>query len=545
MRRNFVAAGRRFFFAALAYWTLVAAVLAQSAVTIALPKAPDLGEVLRRGQQMESEKRWGEALSHYEDALRQFPGEENLKRRFDFARLHYDLARRYHDRSYRDLLQRTTPAEALSLYHEVLLKIQAHYVDAPRWRDTVEAGTAGFEVALGETAFLQANAPAWIGRPLDGFCRELRVVLSGRVIQSRTDARDAVAQAATLAQRRLGLSPVAVVLEYVCAAASSLDAYSAYLTPDQLAEVYSQIRGNFVGLGIELKAVDGSLTIVRVIPHSPAQEAGLREGDRIVSVDGQSTATVTTDGAANLLQGPEGSSVVLGVKAPDGQVRQTLARRRRVEVPSVDEVKMLPGAQGVGYLKLTCFQETTARDLDAALWELYRAGMRSLVIDVRGNPGGLLRSGVEAADLFIEHGVIVSTHGRNAHEDAAYAAHEAGTWRVPLVVLIDHESASAAEIFAGAIREHGRGTVVGKRSYGKGSVQGIFALSQGAAGLRLTTAKFYSPTGRPYSGVGVEPHVVVHQVARPLEPGRPAVSPADDPFLLAAVQVLQQSMASR
>ncbi len=552
MRRNISAAGRVSFGTVLAYLVLCATALAQSTVTItipatadAIPATADVGELLRRGQRMESERRWGEALSHYEDALRQFPGQGNLKQRFDYARLHYDLGRRYHDRSYRDLLGRTTPADALNLYHEVLLKIQAHYVDVPRWKDVVDAGTNGFEVALGETAFLEAHAPGWIGRPLDEFRAELRGVLAPRAIQSRAEARDAVALAASLAQRRLGVAPSAVVFEYVCAAASSLDAYSTYLTPDQLADVYSQIRGNFVGLGIELKAQDGTLAIVRVIPNSPAQQAGLKEGDRIVSVDGQSMASASTDGAANLLQGPEGSLVVLAVAGPDGQVRQVSARRRRVEVPSVDDAKLLPGAQGVAYLKLSCFQETTYRDLDAALWNLHRAGMRSLVLDLRGNPGGLLRSGVEAADLFIERGVIVTTHGRSIQEDSTYTAHEAGTWRMPLAVLIDQDSASAAEIFAGAIREHNRGTVVGKRSYGKGSVQGIFALNTGAAGLRLTTAKFYSPTGRPYSGVGVEPHVVVHQAARPLEPGGTAVATGEDPFILAAIEVLQRPTASR
>ena len=183
---------------------------------------------------------------------------------------------------------------------------------------------------------------------------------------------------------------------------------------------------------------------------------------------------------------------------------------------------------GVGYFKLTCFQKTTARDLDAALWKLHRDGMRSLVIDVRGNPGGLLVSAVEVVDRFVDRGIIVSTRGRIAQEDYTYSAHEQGKWRVPLVVLIDQDSASAAEIFAGAIRDHHRGTIVGVRSFGKGSVQGIFPLDGSNAGMRLTTAKFYSPNGSPFSGVGVEPDVVVllaaqhnHVVARPIN-GHPA-----------------------
>jgi carboxyl-terminal processing protease len=129
--------------------------------------------------------------------------------------------------------------------------------------------------------------------------------------------------------------------------------------------------------------------------------------------------------------------------------------------------------------------------------------------------------------------VIVSTHGRSAQEDFTYSAHVEGTWRVPLVLLIDRDTASAAEIFAGAIREHNRGTVVGVRSYGKGSVQGIFPLTFGGAGVRLTTAKFYSPSGRPYNRIGVEPDVVVHLTARPSD-GSPALPSGDDDAMLAA-----------
>ena len=143
--------------------------------------------------------------------------------------------------------------------------------------------------------------------------------------------------------------------------------------------------------------------------------------------------------------------------------------------------------------------------------------MRSLIMDLRGNPGGLLTSSVEVADKFVEEGVIVSTHGRSSLEDYNYTAHKAGTWDVPLVVLIDGDSASASEIFAGAIRDHHRGTIVGQRSYGKGSVQGIFPLAAAGAGVRLTTAKFYSPSGAAISKVGVSPDIEVHRAAKPVD----------------------------
>ncbi len=504
-----------------------------------------LNDVLRQGHQLELDRRWGEAMAYYEDAIRQHPAESSLHRRFDFTRLHFDLARRYNDRSFRDLLDRLSTDEALGIYTEVLLKVQSHYVEAPNWKNLVERGMNDLDVALGESVFLESCRAPVDSRSLDGLRQELRRTLGPQVIQNRNDAREAAVAAANVVYQWLGLAPVRVVLEFACGAANTLDPYSTYLTPNQLAEVYAQIEGNFVGLGVELKGQADTLVILRVIPRSPAERGGIRAGDRIVAVDGRLTHDLSTDRAANLLQGPAGSLVQLTLLDAEGRTRTVTVRRERVEVPSVDEVQIVDRSQGTGYLKLTCFQKTTAQDLDAALWSLHQAGMRSLIMDLRGNPGGLLVASVEVADRFLDQGIVVSTRGRNLQEDLTYSAHEAGTWRMPLVVLIDKDSASAAEIFAGAIRDHHRGTIVGGRSYGKGSVQGIFPLNGNGAGVRLTTAKFYSPLGRPYNGVGVNPDISVHQVAKPVATGPSLVNPSLDPVLAAGMQAVQQLTAQR
>lgn len=169
--------------------------------------------------------------------------------------------------------------------------------------------------------------------------------------------------------------------------------------------------------------------------------------------------------------------------------------------------------------------------------------MRSLVIDLRGNPGGLLSAAVDVADLFLERGLVVATRGRSPEEDFNYSAGRPGTWKMPLVVVIDGDSASSSEIFAGAIRDHARGTIVGTRSYGKGSIQGIFPLEVAGVGMRLTTAKFYSPNGHPYSRVGVEPDLQVHTAAKPLDPGTEAVdTPRPDAFLQTAIAAARQRL---
>jgi carboxyl-terminal processing protease len=234
------------------------------------------------------------------------------------------------------------------------------------------------------------------------------------------------------------------------------------------------------------------------------------------------------DEAAQLLQGPAGSLVTLAVLRGQSPARAVTVRREHVEVPSVEDVRILDPSAGVAHVKISSFQKTTAADLESALRRLDAAGMRSLVIDLRGNPGGLLSAAVDVADLFLERGLVVATRGRSPEEDFNYTASRSGTWRMPLVVVIDGDSASSSEIFAGAIRDHARGTIVGSRSYGKGSIQGIFPLEVAGVGMRLTTAKFFSPNGHPYSGVGVEPHLVVRSAARPVgDAGQSADQTAD------------------
>jgi carboxyl-terminal processing protease len=549
----------RFRFPLVSWFLLLAAISAASPLSAQNPAkdsvaattstsvdSNNLAEVLDRGRTLESDRRWGEALTLYEDAMRQFPADRNLEQRLRLSRIHYDLGRRYGDRSFRDSIAALSPRAAQELYGEVLLKIQSHYVDAPDWRQLADHGMTGLEVALADPLFVETNLRDVSAARVNRFRRQLRDMLGQDAINSRHALQNLASSAARLAAGQLGLAEAVVVLEFTCGATNSLDSYSTFLTAGQLNEVYSQIEGNFVGLGIELKAADGALQIVKVITGSPAERGGILPGDRITSVDGQSTAELSTDQAANLLQGREGSMVDVTVASAGRSPRQLRIRREHVEVPSVDDVRMIDSTYGIGYLKLTCFQKTTTRDLNDALWKLHGVGMKSLIIDLRGNPGGLLTTAVDVVDKFVDRGVIVSTRGRSRQEDASYSARESGTWRVPLVVLIDGDSASASEIFAGAIRDHRRGTIVGTRSYGKGSVQGIFPLAQANAGLRLTTAKFYSPKGKPFSGVGVVPDVVVpHRVARPnLDADQTAANEADD-ALEAAKGVARQQVARR
>jgi carboxyl-terminal processing protease len=468
---------------------------------------PDVQSLIETGHSLEVSGRWAEALSHYESALREYPDDTNLANHFDLARLHYSLEQRYDDRSFRDSIRSLNSHDAAELYGDMLSKIGAHYYTTPPWQSLFRRGAQSLDIALADQKFLSTNGVQASSSQIDQFRAGLRQLATNSRIASRTDAVNVAGQAAQLGRRQLGLSESATILEFTAAAASALDHYSAFLTADQLRDIYSQIEGNFVGLGVELKADNGALLIVHVIPNSPAQAAGIRDGDRIVAVGGQSTSKMSTDEAAALLTGPEGSVCRVSVISADQPPRELSVRRAHVDVPSLEGTKIVDAEHGVAYIRIPAFQKTTARDLEAALWDLHSKGMRSLVLDLRGNPGGLLTASVEVADKFIADGGIVTTRGRSEQENFNYRAHRAGTWRVPLVVLIDGDSASASEIFAAAIKDSHRGVVIGSRSYGKGSVQGIFPLGYAGAGARITTAKFFSPMGHPIANVGVTPDI--------------------------------------
>ncbi len=531
-----------------------------------LPPESSMETVLSEGARLESLGRWGEAVTHYEEALREHPEHEPLHRREDLAKLHFSLERRYSDRSFVQSLQTLTPQQASGLYLELARKINTHYVTTPPWQHLAARGATAVEVALQDLAFCKANSLSLTADQLSAVRRDLYQLLKSRPIGGPDDLASVATEAARVVESRSGLRPSATLLEFVTAAAGGLDEYSAYLTADQLRDVYSQIEGNFVGLGVELKADRGALLIVHVIPGSPAARAGIKDGDRIVAVDGRSTADLSTDEAAAMLSGEEGSSVRVAAET-GGQRRDLVIRREHVEVPSLEDVRIVDAAfsaekglnlsadqlaAGVAYVRIPAFQKTTSRDLDAALWQLHGKGMRSLVIDLRGNPGGLLTAAVEVADKFLQQGGIVSTRGRSPQEDFNYQAHYGGTWRVPLAVLIDGDSASASEIFAAAIKDNNRGEIVGEKSYGKGSVQGIFPLGYGGAGVRLTTALFFSPNGQKISKNGVTPRIAVggkHTAARPVTGVSELRIVANDPALeagvQAAIEVAKQRVAAR
>lgn len=527
-------------------------------VTLAEPVVAhdDLAVVLEQGTRLERERRWAEALSHYEDALRQHPNRPDLQQRVSVARAHYEVCRRYNDPSFATSVAALSEREALAIYDEVLGKVQANFVHEPQWQRLLSSGQTTMQVAVTEPLFVARYLATTPVERLATMQRDVQELVAARPVADRRQASETVAAVSTALRSRYGVPATAVIMEFVSGAAAALDEYSSFLTGSQMDELFSQIEGNFVGLGVELKTEKTGLVIVSVIPGGPAHAGGIRAGDQIIAVDNKTPADTSPDTLADMLRGEEGSQVSLSVQKSDGSVHRLGLARRRVEIPSVESVKIVDPQYGVGYFKLTSFQKTTSRDVDAALWKLHEQGMRQLIIDLRGNPGGLLKAAVDVADKFVYEGMIVATRGRSPREDFDHRGQVAGTWRMPLVVLIDHDSASASEILAGAIRDHRRGTVVGEKSYGKGSVQGIFPLAVSNVGVRLTTAKWYTPSGQAISGAGIKPDVDVKPASKvvTLRPadgtsrqiaGQAAGAPAVDAILEAGLQIARAQTSSR
>ena len=507
----------------------------------------DRTAAIQRGVSLERSRQWLEAIEHYERESKHYPDSRELEYGLRRAKIHYGIERRYADNSFLRTMLPLNRRESLELLDEVLNKIQAHYVESLSSTSFVAHGTESLYLALADQKFMQRNLPSADPERVQKVRRTLRESYWNKPVANRVAVRDTVNEVCNLTSAELSLPAGAVVMEYVFGGCNALDDYSSYLTPSRLNDLYGNIEGQFVGLGIEMKAETGKgLLLVNVLPDSPAAMGGLMAGEHIVGIDGTDCRNMTTDEAASLLQGVENTRVNLEISGQDDLIRNGAFVRRAVNVKSIPVAKIIDRENGIGYIQMTGFQKSSSAEMDAALAQLRHEGMRALIWDVRGNPGGLLTAAVEVLDRFIPDGVLVSTKGRTSDQNWSYTAHRSGTIDMPLVLLTDGDSASASEIVAGAIRDHHRGTIVGRKTYGKWSVQSIFPV-RGSAGLRLTTAKFYSPNGHTLGKVGVNPDVVVNEPTRHRTFFRAPtdVNMDDDSDLLKGLEVLRGQMARR
>jgi len=489
------------------------------------------------GARLERERKWRDAIDLYKHALENWPEDASLKYGLRRAQFQFGIDRRYSDQSFLTTLRPMSRDAALAAFDEILGHIRAHFVDSIDTTSVVAHGTESLWLALRNERFVEQNLFGAEQGRIDAFRDTLRERYWNKPVSSDVDARRVISEVCDLGRKSLGLEAGAIVQEYVFGACNCLDDYSNVLTPGRLNDLYSNIEGEFVGIGIVMEAELGKgMKLVQVLPDSPAHEKGLRAGDLIVGIDGRDCRFMSTDEAAGLLTGKANSQVRLDVTGPAGR-REASVTRREVQVKSIPVAKIIDSQNGIGYIQMTGFQKSSAVELDEALNKLEREGLKALIWDVRGNPGGLLTAAVEVLDRFIDKGTLVETRGRTYDQNYTYTAHAPGTHNVPIILLIDGNSASASEIVAGAIRDHHRGKIVGRKSYGKWSVQSIYDLRTGG-GVRLTTAKFYSPNGDTLGKIGVKPDV---EVAVEKGFGRTIgeVDAASDPDIAKAIELIR------
>jgi carboxyl-terminal processing protease len=297
----------------------------------------------------------------------------------------------------------------------------------------------------------------------------------------------------------------------------TLDPHSAFMPPENYKELQEETRGRFEGIGIEIALRDGVLTVVSPIEGTPAFKAGIQAGDQILKIEGDVTKDMTLMDAVKRLRGPKNSKVTITIMREGFNKPQEFSLVR--DVIPMRSVRSELMDKHYGYVRLSQFQEKTDGEFEKAvkaLEEESNGQLKGILLDLRNDPGGLLDQAVKIADRFLESGLIVSVEGRREDQKMRFSAQGPGTLPpYPLVVLVNEGSASASEIVAGAIQDHGRGVIIGTQTFGKGSVQTIFPLRDGS-GLRLTTARYYTPKGRSIQAKGITPDIIV-KLARPEE----------------------------
>ncbi len=476
---------------------------------------------------------WLEACRWYDEAYRRDRTRLDCRESYQRCLRQYHLQRRHRDPGYREALSRLPISQALDGYVEVLDRLSTCYVDRSRTdlNALFQEGLREIRFALDDSGFRKEYLTGVPAEAIKAFKKQLDS-RPERNLKSYKEAREEVLSVVRAAQQNgLGERPtllsVVLILEFACGACNALDEYSLFLTPSQHSDAQAVRRGKAVGIGIDLVVVEGRLEISRVYPKSPAEEVGLNPRDRILKIDRQPVEHLPLEWLAERLRGEIASLVELEVQSPGQMPRPVKLVRRPVIAPSVEASILTESADSdtlLGYLRIYSFQDTTLHEVTEALARFQSYGIKGMILDLRGNPGGLFKSSVQVAELFLGAGVIVYSYSqpplpnyRDPRDQTQFKAWPdwprsdiANPFTLPLAVLIDSETASSAEVLAGALRDSGRAQLFGQTTFGKGSIQGVIPLRKTPGGIRLTVAQLFSPTTRqPMNGRGVVPHVFV------------------------------------
>ena len=397
--------------------------------------------------------------------------------------------------------------EAIALLYEVMQKVDHSYARTPDFRKMYVAGLEGLKKSAGEGRFdFEEKAGDEVLLKAGG--KELFIRLRGDTVGGlggfERAYRFAMENAGDSEKKKKG--GLRVMYAALTAMLRSLDPFSSFVSPESYRQMRVEHTGRYGGVGVIITVREKKLTVISPIDDTPAHRAGLKSEDVILEIDGATTADMPLSEVVRRMRGPAGKTVDLLIsRASWPEPRNVTLRRAIISIRSVrTEVK----EGGIGYLRLTAFHGRTTRELDVGLNELIRKKVRGIVLDLRDNPGGFLRQSVQVSERFLPDGsMVVFTRGRRRSETVYFRSRGTGVWvDKPLVVLINKGSASASEIVAGALQDLDRALIIGRTSFGKGSVQAIIP-TRGEAAVRLTTSKYYTPLGRLIHEKGIQPDV--------------------------------------
>ncbi len=536
-------------------------ILAGACLAVLVPAAPAQEKVknLRsRAELFERQGDWDKACDVYEELLRGNRNAPDLRERYRACLRHLFQARRQLDPTYRKEVLNLKYSQALELYRIVLFNLNAYALD--RNRATPERlfhkGLEEFRNALADPVFRREHLNGVKPEDVRDFRDQLNLETllqenGGKPLTTLQDSRDLLRVVAIKALKKLRLSATLTVMEFTCGACHAIDDYTMYLTPGQLRDLTSALKGEVVGIGVRLGRQGDKLMILDVIDGGPAADADTQvfKGEFVLSIDRKAVAELAPELAAELLEGEIGTTVELVLVTPGMGPRTVTLRRRALFVPSVSYKW---ASATIGYVQISCFQETTLQELDEALAALTKpgSGVKALILDLRGNGGGLFDVAIEVARRFLRSGTIV-TRQTFDFQQKTYDARNPTALTLPLVVLIDGDTASSAEILAGALKDNNkRARLVGQTTFGKSCLQRPVALpAQGklkipeesggfpTGGLRLTVARFLSPRGEPYTDRGVTPHLFAEK--RVLSESMMPLDDVDGQYDLALTEALR------
>jgi carboxyl-terminal processing protease len=486
-------------------------------------------EFKQLAQSFEDKHDWAEACRYYELALRENRNQSDCREALQRCIRRYQQVRRLTDKTYLDSLGKLTPSQALDVYEQTFSVVAASYADREKAdpNSLFQRGVEELRFALDTDAFKSeflsgANAAAMTRSKarLDGwaaFKLQYRGTTTAQLIVAAREAAREQVRAIVHAFQEEGLETrprtiVAVSLEFAAGACNALDEYTLLYTPGYFNDLQATLRGKTVGVGLELTSAatgDKGLAISRVYPQGPAEEAGLVAGVRVKAIDRQPVADLTPQAAALRLRGEANTVVELEVQYPGRTTTDVVKLARRPVLLTSVEARMLPSPD-IGYLRIFHFQASTSQEVKEAVAFLQGKRAQGLILDLRGNPGGNFEAAVRVAELFLSEGVIVHTQGAMDRYNHPYISKNANSLRLPLVVLIDGETASAAEALAGALKERSRARLIGQATFGKCSIQVLYTLDKAPlqrmpAGIRLTVGRFSASGKFVESGRGIFP----------------------------------------